>query len=76
MIKPEQIRNRVQRMDSSMLIEWADLAASGMQRQLDDFRRGPDEAHLGEIQVALITMGAVVDELGERMRQRREAGTP
>ena len=30
-------------------------------------------AHLGEIQVALITMGAVVDELAERMRQRRES---
>jgi hypothetical protein len=74
---PEQMAarmaRRVQRMDSSALLEWADLAASGMQRQLDDFRKNPDESHLGEINVALLGMGAVVDELALRMRQARES---
>lgn len=74
---PEQMAarmtKRVQGMDSSALLEWADLAAMGMQRQLDDFRRNPDEAHLGEINVALLGMGAVIDELALRMRQARES---
>jgi hypothetical protein len=68
-----RMARRVQRMDSSALLEWADLATSGMQRQLDDFRKSPDESHLGEINVALLGMGAVVDELALRMRQARES---
>ncbi len=68
-----RMARRVQRMDSSALLEWADLATSGMQRQLDDFRKHPDESHLGEINVALLGMGAVVDELALRMRQARES---
>jgi hypothetical protein len=76
-VTPEEtlarVAKRVMMMDSSALMEWADLAAAGMQRQLDDFRRSPDESHLGEIQVALIGMGAVVDELGIRLQQAAAA---
>jgi hypothetical protein len=74
---PEQmaarVKRRVQTMDTSTLLEWGSLAASGMQRQLDDFRRSPDDSHLAEVNVALISMGAVVDELALRLKQAREA---
>jgi hypothetical protein len=68
-----RVKTRVQKMDTSMLLEWASLAASGMQRQIDDFRRSPDEAHLAEVNVALISMGAVVDELAVRLKQQQDS---
>lgn len=68
-----RMTRRVARSTSDDLLFWADNAASGMQRQLDDFRRSPDEAHLAEISLAARTMLAVVDELALRMKQAREA---
>jgi hypothetical protein len=72
MISPEKIRRRVARITTDDLLMWADNAASGIQRQLDDFRREPDEAHLGEIKLAALSLDAVTDELALRMKQARE----
>lgn len=71
-MNPEEVLNRARRrvrmMSSEDLRLWSDNAVSGMQRQFDDFWKSPDDAHLGEINVALISLGAVVDELAARTR--------
>ena len=59
-------------MSTDDLMSWADTATYGMQRQLDDFRRKPDEAHLAEIKLAALSMDAVADELSLRLRQQRD----
>lgn len=70
---PEKIRRRVARMDTDDLRSWANSAAVGMQRQLDDFFRSPAEDHLGEIKIATLTMDFVVDELAVRLKQAQES---
>lgn len=71
-LDPEKIRKRVARQTTDDLLTWANVAAAGMQRQLDDFRRAPDESHLGEIKLAALTMDVVCDELATRLQQARE----
>jgi len=71
-IDPEKIRRRVAGLDTENLLMWADNAASGIQRQLDDYRRKPDEAHLAEIKLAAVSMDFVVDELAERLRKEQK----
>lgn len=73
MIDLEKIQRRVAKTNTDDLLMWADNAASGIQRQLDDFRRSPDEAHLAEIKLAAVSMDCVADELGIRLRQHRES---
>lgn len=72
MMDPEKIRRRVAKISTEDLLMWADNAASGMQRQLDDFRRAPAEDHLGEIKLAALSMDVVADELASRLKQARE----
>lgn len=67
-----RVKNRVEKMDTTDLMSWLDMAASGVQRQLDDFRKNPDEAHLAEIKLAALSMDAVADELGVRLRQMQQ----
>lgn len=73
---PEQmaarIRTRVEKMTTDDLMSWAETAVYGIQRQLDDFRRDPDEAHLAEIKLAALSMDAVADELGVRLNQGKQ----
>jgi hypothetical protein len=66
-----RISKRVARMTTDDLMSWADTATYGMQRQLDDFRRNPDEQHLAEIKLAALSMDAVADELGVRLAQSK-----
>lgn len=66
-----RIQKRVAQTTTDDLMSWADSAASGIQRQLDDFRRDPDESHLAEISLAALTMGAAVDEIALRLKQHR-----
>jgi hypothetical protein len=68
-----RIARRVAKMTTDDLMLWADNAASGMQRQLDDFRRHPAEDHLAEIKLAALSMDAVVDELGIRLAQSKKS---
>lgn len=70
-MNPERIKKRIASLNTSELLDWANLAVSGMMRHLDDFRRSPDEAHLGEVSLAAVTMGFVCDELAERTRARK-----
>jgi hypothetical protein len=72
LLDPGKIRSRVARMTTDDLMLWADNAATGMQRYLDDFRRHPDEAFLGEVKLAALSMDVVVDELSIRLRQQQE----
>lgn len=67
-----RIKTRVEKMSTDDLMSWADTALYGMQRQLDDFRRDPDEAHLAEIKLAALSMDAVADELGVRLNQGKQ----
>lgn len=60
-----RIQKRVRMMPPDDLLSWADTAASGMQRHLDDFRRTGDTAHLAEIRLAAVSMDAVVERLAE-----------
>lgn len=71
-----RLRNRVAKMDTNDLMVWADVAAMGIQRQLDDFRKKPDERHLSEIHLATISMDAVCEELGIRMAQAKKLLDP
>lgn len=72
-LDPEKIRRRVARLSTDDLMLWADNAASGMQRYLDDFRRSPDEAYLAEIKLAAISMDFVVDEMSARLSQDKDS---
>lgn len=60
---------RVAGMNTDDLLIWADNAATGMQRYLDDFRRNLDEACLAEVKLAALSMDVVVDELALRLKQ-------
>lgn len=66
-----RLAKRVARMTTDDLMSWADSATYGMQRQFDDFRKSPDDAHLAEIKLAALSIDAVADELGVRLEQSR-----
>lgn len=68
---PEKIRRRVEKIPTSDLLTWAENSAAGQMRYLDDYRRSPDEAYLGEIALAALSMQIVVEVLGERVRNAR-----
>lgn len=68
-----RIKRRVAQMTTDDLMSWADTATYGIQRQFDDFRREPDEAHLAEIKLASLSIDAVADELALRLAQAQKA---
>jgi hypothetical protein len=70
-MNPEKIKRRIASLTESELMDWANLAVSGMMRHLDDHRRSPDEAHLAEISLAAAAMGYVCDSLAERHKARQ-----
>ena len=72
-MNPERIKRRIASLSTPELMDWANLAVSGMMKHLDDFRRSPDETHLGEVSLAAVTLGYVVDDLAERTRNARPA---
>jgi hypothetical protein len=63
MSKPADPRKRVKMMSRRELVDWLDMALSGAQRHLDDYRRTGDTASLGEINIGLTAINLVVDEL-------------
>lgn len=78
-LSPEELarrlKTRVAKMDTDQLRMWADAAVMGMQRQMDDFFRAPDEAHLAEIILACNSMHAVCEELQIRLEQAKRLTT-
>jgi hypothetical protein len=56
-------RRRVAKMGTNELLNWADVAGSGMAKGFSDYRREGDVLSLDEIHLALISLTAVTDEL-------------
>lgn len=57
---------RVRKQSTHDLLEWADVAGSGMAKGFSDYREHGDYASLAEIGLGLITLHAVVLELKAR----------
>jgi hypothetical protein len=61
---------RVKTMTPESLISWLDAALPGMMHHFDDYRRTGEVAHLGEMAMAHMNAGVVIDELLERELNR------
>jgi hypothetical protein len=57
---------RVRKANTSLLLDWADAAGSGMAKGFQDYREHGDFASLTEIGLGVITLHAVVLELKAR----------
>lgn len=62
----EKARERVKLMQSYDLLEWADVAGSGMSKGFMDYRRHSYVESLREIRSTLMQLVALTDELIER----------
>lgn len=62
----ERARVRVGKMASNDLLDWLDIALSGMMRHLEVYRRTGDMAHLAEVGLAETTANLVITELLDR----------
>jgi hypothetical protein len=62
----KQASRRVQKMSTNDLLNWADVAGSGMAKGFMDYREHGDIESLAEIGLAVITLHAVVLELKAR----------
>jgi hypothetical protein len=58
---------RAGKMDRGMLLEYADMAGTGMAMAFSDFRREPQDVSLLEAERGLIALWAVVQELRARV---------
>lgn len=59
-------RKRVARMSTHEMLEWADVAGSGMAKAFGDYRKEGAPEALDEIRQALLALSAVTDELAAR----------
>jgi hypothetical protein len=59
-------RQRVTKLATYDLLEWADVAGSGMSKAFMDYRRHDNVESLLEVRTALTALSALVDELVER----------
>jgi hypothetical protein len=62
----ERAQARIRRMSSNDLLDWLDVALSGMMRHLENYRRSGDFAHLAELGLAEMTVNMVMSELTDR----------
>lgn len=63
----ERLSRRVRKLDTSTLLDYADMSGSGMSRAFGDLRRADDETvSLAEIEEGLQSLWAVVTELRKR----------
>jgi len=62
----DKLERKVQRLDTSLLLDYADAAGSGMARAFGDFRRGGDTVSLEEVQEGLMSLWAIVQTLKAR----------
>jgi len=58
-----KIERKVGRLDRGTMLDFADVAGSGMSRAFGDFRREGDERSLLEIEAGLQTLWAIVQRL-------------
>lgn len=59
-------RRKVGKKDTTFLLDFADMVGSGMSLAFSDFRRERREESLAELEMALVTLSAIVAELGVR----------
>lgn len=62
----EKCRARVRRMSRTELLDWADVAGSGMAKGFMDYRKHGVVDSLEEIRLSLVQLAALVEELRER----------
>jgi hypothetical protein len=62
----KQASRRVRKLSTHDLLEWSDVAGSGMAKGFMDYREHGDYTSLAEIGLAVITLHAVVLELKAR----------
>jgi hypothetical protein len=62
----DRARARIHKMPANDLLDWLDIALSGMMRHLENYRRSGDFAHLAELGLAESTANMVVSELTDR----------
>ena len=62
----KQATRRVRKMSTNDLLNWADVAGSGMAKGFMDYREHGDYTSLAEIGLGVITLHAVVLELKAR----------
>ena len=63
-------QKRVQGLSEARLLDWLEAALPGMQRHFDMYRRTGEIAHFGELTLAHMNAGVVIDELLERYNKR------
>lgn len=59
-------QRRVAGLGTGRLTDWLEAALPGMQRHFEAYQRSGDEAHLGELVLAHMNVGVVLDELMSR----------
>jgi len=62
----EKVAKRVSRLSEGELLDWADVAGSGIARTLQDYHRGHEPELLQEAQEAVSALQGVIDTLAER----------
>lgn len=65
-------KRRVQRMQETDLLSWAEVAIPGMMRHLEQYQKTDDVAHLTELAFAEMQMNLVVTELMTKRAARDE----
>lgn len=62
----EKVARRVSRLSEGELLDWADVAGSGIARTLRDYHRSHEPELLQEAQEAVSALQGVIDTLTER----------
>lgn len=62
----EKVTKRVSRLSEGELLDWADVAGSGIARNLRDFQRSHDLSLLIEARDAVSALQGVIDTLADR----------
>lgn len=69
-INPDKIRlkasDRLSRLSTNEVLDWADATMSGCWRMLEDYRKDPTSVDLNELEVGLHTLLGAVDVLRNR----------
>lgn len=62
----EKVAKRVARLSEAEMIDWADVAGSGIARALRDYHRSHEPELLDEAREAISALQGVIDTLHER----------
>ena len=63
----DKARNRLNMVETSEVMNWAEQAVNGFHQTLDVLRKGPDDAALQECRQAVSMLAGAVDVLERRM---------